>query len=145
MEKEIKTKKPIDYSKGKIYKIISDETDKIYIGSTIQPLSKRLSSHIRSFNCYEKTLKYISANEILKFKEPKIILIETFPCDSKEELLSRERYHIEQNDCVNITVPGRTDKEWREANKEYLKQYDKDRGNKYYFDHKEEMIEKRKI
>ena len=31
-----------DYQKGKIYKIISNETDDVYIGSTTQSLSLRL-------------------------------------------------------------------------------------------------------
>lgn len=34
-----------DYSKGKIYKLCSNQTDNVYIGSTTQELSFRLSDH----------------------------------------------------------------------------------------------------
>jgi hypothetical protein len=33
------------YKDGKIYKIVSDKTDMVYIGSTIQTLIKRLCRH----------------------------------------------------------------------------------------------------
>jgi len=35
----------LDYSKSRIYKIVSDQIDKIYIGSTVEPLSKRMTKH----------------------------------------------------------------------------------------------------
>ena len=35
----------MNYSNGKIYKITSNQTDKIYIGSTILSLEKRLVGH----------------------------------------------------------------------------------------------------
>jgi hypothetical protein len=31
-----------DYSNGKIYKLVSDKTDMIYIGSTVRSLKERL-------------------------------------------------------------------------------------------------------
>jgi len=34
---------------GKIYKIISDSTDKIYIGSTVKTLDERLKEHEKDF------------------------------------------------------------------------------------------------
>ena len=37
------------YNNGKIYKIVSDSTDKIYVGSTTQPLSKRHYEHKKNF------------------------------------------------------------------------------------------------
>ena len=37
--------KVMDYSKAKIYQIINDVSDDIYIGSTCQPLSKRVAEH----------------------------------------------------------------------------------------------------
>ena len=40
-----------NYSLGKIYKLVSDETDDIYIGSTCQRLlSKRLGQHRDHYN-----------------------------------------------------------------------------------------------
>ena len=34
-----------DYSQGKIYQILNTVTDDVYIGSTIQPLYKRMHGH----------------------------------------------------------------------------------------------------
>ena len=37
-----------------------------------------------------------------------IILIETYPCNSKYELEAKERWYIEHNECVNMVIPTRT-------------------------------------
>ena len=42
--------------------------------------------------------------------------METVPCETKNELHKRERYHIEKNVCVNKVVPLRTKHEWRRDN-----------------------------
>jgi hypothetical protein len=44
------------YQRGKIYKLVSSQTDKIYIGSTIQKLRK---SNIK---IHKKTIKIIVVN-----------------------------------------------------------------------------------
>ncbi len=90
---------PADYQRGKIYKIVSDETDKIYIGSTITTLCRRMGNH-RTDMLYDKI---ISSKEILQFDDARIILIEQFPCNNREELVSREQYWIDLNKdiCVN--------------------------------------------
>lgn len=107
-------KAPTDYSKGKIYKIVSDQTDKIYIGSTTkQYLSQRLSNHQRTYKCFQNgKYHYVTSFEIVKYDDAQIILIELFPCGTKDELLSRERFHLEQNkNCINKVIPKRTKKE----------------------------------
>ena len=38
-----------DYNKGKIYKIVSPNSDKIYIGSTIRPLKERFWAHMSNW------------------------------------------------------------------------------------------------
>ena len=38
---------PIDYSNGKIYKIVNDIDSYVYIGSTTLPLNKRMVYHRR--------------------------------------------------------------------------------------------------
>ena len=38
----------VNYSNGKIYKIVSNNTDKIYIGSTTVKLAVRKARHIQS-------------------------------------------------------------------------------------------------
>lgn len=90
-----------DYSKGKIYKLVSKNTDMIYAGSTCQTLLKRFYTH-----------KY--NNPFMIYGDVEIVLIEEFPCNSNEELLQRERYYYElyKHICVNKNYPGRSQKEW---------------------------------
>ena len=52
-----------------------------------------------------------------------IILIESFPCSNKYELLVTERNHIENENCINRNIPNRSRKEWNNTNKEKLKEY----------------------
>lgn len=111
-----------DYQKGKIYKIICDETNLTYYGSTVQPLSKRLSQHRECKN--EKKYK------TNMMKNMKIYLVEDYPCDRKEQLLMRERYYIENNECCNKVVPLRTKKEYYEDHKEHIIENVKEWGEK---------------
>lgn len=91
-----------DYSKGKIYKIISNKTNDVYIGSTIQSLSVRLAGHRKLYKSYlGGKSNYITSYDILKYDDVKIILIEECPCDNREQLLAREQYHIDNMDCIN--------------------------------------------
>ena len=131
-----------DYSKGKIYKLVSDQTDEIYIGSTSEHyLSRRLIKHRYDFRrWYETRPDYITSFKLLKYEDCKIILIENYPCNDKYELEARERYHIENNVCVNKQFPGRTSREYYEANQEYIKS----RVREYTHNHKEEISVKQK-
>jgi hypothetical protein len=49
-----------------------------------------------------------------------IILIEDFPCERREHLLARERWWIDNSDCVNKNLPTRTNKEYYQDNKEEI-------------------------
>lgn len=70
-----------------------------------------------------QTFKNCSSYKVLENNNFEIILIEAYPCKSKDELHKRERYWIENTECVNLNIPGRSDKEYREANKEIHKIY----------------------
>jgi hypothetical protein len=111
---------PIDYSKSKIYKLTTphDET-MVYYGSTVNPLYKRKSQHKDKFKNNE--LKG-SSFKIFELGEDDVIitLVENVNCNSKEELHQRERHYIENNDCVNKQIPGRTKKEYYDTNKQQL-------------------------
>jgi len=131
-----------NYNNGKIYKLVSNVTDDIYIGSTCLSLSERLSGHKSNFKCYlEGTRAHtVSSFKILQTGDYNICLIEDYPCNSLEELRQRERFHIEKNICVNELIPNRSQKEWIETNKERVKQF----KQKYKDTHKEQIIEKNK-
>jgi hypothetical protein len=139
----------MNYQNGKIYKIVSNLTDKIYIGSTCSPLYKRHYEHKNNYKRFlNGSFHYITSFEILKFDHSDMQLVESYPCNSKEELHAREGMHIKQNDCVNKSLPGRTHDEklekikeitklYREVNKEKIKEI-----NKLYREVNKEKIKK---
>jgi hypothetical protein len=127
------------YQRGKIYKIISPYTDKIYIGSTTEIyLSRRLTKAKNMYKMFlENKHHYVSSYELFKLGDVEIVLIETYPCCSKDELHKKERYYIELNKdfVVNKFIPSRKIKEYYQDNKDiYL-----DRSKKYYEKNKEQM------
>ena len=140
-----------DYQNGKIYKLWSPQGDEIYIGSTTQPLYKRLSHHKGHTDC---SSKYLFKN----YDVVKIELLERFPCDNREELTKKEGEYIRGHDtCLNRCIAGRTQKEYyqdnkedvkeykkeyRENNKEYIKECDKKHAKKYRENNKEKIKEK---
>ena len=122
-----------DYQNGKIYKIISHNSDQdIYVGSTTQMLCKRLTGHVTNF----KKNGPVSSKNVLRHGNYQILLIENYPCNTKEELTAREAYYVRQFNCVNKNVPGRTREEWYEDNK--------DKIAKYYEDNKDKISERHK-
>ena len=134
------------YEKGKIYKIISDNTDKIYIGSSCEPtLAHRLSKHRSNYKAWLKdnTNQYITSYEILKLENYSIILIENYPCNNKDELQARERHYIElnKNIIVNKVIPLRKPKEYRQDYKEYYQEYSKKYNKEYHQNNKDKIKE----
>ena len=124
---------PPDYKKGQIYKLINDELCLTYYGSTIQPLHKRLHAH-------KTALRKCSSEILFTEGKCKIYLVEEYPCDNKRQLEQRERYYIENNNCVNKNIPCRTIKEYTEENKDKLK----DKFKEYYEKNKDKILEKQK-
>ena len=121
----------MDYQNGKIYRLVCNASGKQYVGSTTQPLSKRLSYHKSDYQKWKKGRHdYYTAFEIIEDGNYDIVLIENYPCCSKEELHARERYYIENTECVNKNIPTRTSKEYRQDNHEkfqaYMKKYRQD-------------------
>ena len=66
-----------DYQQAKIYIIKSNQTDKIYIGSTTQTLGNRFMGHKSSRN---KT----TSKNIMIFGDAYIELLEQYPCNSAD-------------------------------------------------------------
>ena len=120
-----------DYKSGKIYKIVSEIGNCIYYGSTIKPLNIRLSNHKSYFN----RGIYRNSGDVLKYQDYKIVLVEEYPCNNKQELCKREGWYISNNKCVNKYIAGRTKKQYALDNKQYYKQYKKQYriDNKQYF------------
>ena len=88
----------MDYTRGKIYKISSDATDKIYIGSTTKDLKQRLKKHKDNYYNYLKGhyKSNVAVFDIFKLNGcVSIDLIETFSCSSAQMLRTKEQEIME--------------------------------------------------
>jgi hypothetical protein len=121
----------VNYQLRKIYKIVDNTNGNIYIGSTCEPtLARRLSQHCGEYRFYlnKEIKKNVTSFQIIKNNNYNIILLETYPCNSKDELHAKERFYIENNNCVNHVIPG------RKKTPEY--------GKEYYENNKTQLLEK---
>ena len=82
----------MDYKNGRIYKIINDVNDEIYVGSTTQLLCKRMATHRNNTKLQPNRKLYNTMNS-LGIEHFKIILLENYPCNNREELNSREEHY----------------------------------------------------
>jgi hypothetical protein len=143
MENEMK----LEY--GKVYQLVSDQTEDVYIGSTnLKTLAMRLSKHKNHYKRYLEGKKhYISSFKICKYDDCRIELV----CEPKHKMTRKELTQMEgfyinnEENCINNRIAGRSQKQyykdnrekklkyhkqWREDNKEVLKV----KHNKYYKD-----------
>jgi hypothetical protein len=140
------------YQKGKIYKITSPNTDRIYVGSTTyERLCQRLSKHRKHMGEFDNGKgAAITSFEILRAGNAQITLVESYPCRSKDELLARERHWIEhyKDTCVNKNRPIITAEEAKERNKQYRNEHKaekRDYDKEYRDQNKEKISECRKV
>ena len=85
------------FENGKIYQIVNDFSDDIYIGSTCSPLSKRLYGHKtdcdKARHAERRLLKLATEHGWHHFS---IRLLECYPCEDNEQLRMREQYYIDK-------------------------------------------------
>ena len=122
-----------DYQNSKIYKLVSNKTTDIYIGSCLMRLSTRLSNHKHKSNTTVSKKLFVDDAIIT------IVLIENFACNTKNELKARELHHITSNTCINANKPFVCDILISDR-----KEYDKIYNKEYYTNHKEEAKEHNK-
>ena len=110
------------YEHGKIYKIWSLQTQEIYVGSTCQALHKRMHEHRR--NTIEgKGFKLYKVMRELGIDVFSIELVENYPCKNREELRKREGFWVRHLQAsLNVKIPGRTLEEYRNDNREQLRE-----------------------
>lgn len=94
------------YSNGKIYRLICED-EHYYIGSTIQTkLNLVFNNH--KYTSRNSTLRVYEHINNVGWDKVKIEVIEDYPCNSKQELIEREQYHINNtnNDklCLNNSI-----------------------------------------
>ena len=105
---------------GFIYSIVCNETGKVYYGSTTQNVSERIRDHRSSLNSYLNgtRLNGCSSYEIIERNNYTVSTIETVEFEIKKELLERERFYIENNECINRHLPAQTAEERKEYNRQ---------------------------
>jgi hypothetical protein len=130
------------YQESIIYKIVCDDFNMCYIGSTIQPLYKRFS--------YHKGLQNdTSSKELFNYPNTRIEILERYACNSKKELIEREQYYIDLNinNCLNKNRASTDEERLKKYMKEYhLKNQSKiiNRAKEHYKNNKEDILKKRK-
>ena len=85
----------IDFNNGKIYKIVDNKSDMIYVGSTCKSIQQRLKQHEYAYKAYKAGKSHnITSFKILQNNDFKIELIENYPCENRTQLEKREGYFI---------------------------------------------------
>jgi len=113
------------YANGKIYQILNTETDDVYVGSTCMDLHDRMKYHITA-QSVKRARKLYKLMKMIGSELFCIVLIENYPCETKDELRRREGHYIRSIGTLNMCIAGRTKQEWKEENKEHISQQGKE-------------------
>ena len=111
---------------GIIYKITCELTKEVYYGSTSTSLNLRKNNH--------KMGSTSSSKQIIERGKWTISAIETINYENKSELLLRERFYIENNECINKNLPITTAEEKKAQQQDCMR--------KWYLEHRREHIKK---
>ena len=93
------------YDIGRIYKISSPNTDKIYIGSTIRNLNDRFKQH-KYYTNNKEANNYRRVSDVLAFGDAVITELFKFENITLNELHSHEHKVILENKTVNAHLNG---------------------------------------
>ena len=130
----------VNYSKAIVYKLCckDPEVTDIYIGSTCDKYTRKAQHKFDCSNTNRKgynTHIYQFIREHGGFDNWELVPIEVYPCESKTELIIRERYWFEKlGASLNSQYPQRdikdTQKEYREKNKTTIAKYKREYNHK---------------
>ena len=144
---------------GFIYKIVADNTDKVYYGSTMQSLKKRMIAH--RTKAKRKIENNYSSKELFNYPNTRIELLEThhhIDKDTLKQILREvECGYIERfrkyrpGRCVNKYLPNRTGKKYYVDTIDERKQYYvnnrdkiKEQTKQYRIDYADEIKKRKK-
>lgn len=116
---------------GYVYKLVCKDINakEIYIGSTMN-INQRRRAHKNRCNDINDKCHNIHVYQYIRqnggWENWESIIVETFEYNEKYELKNRERFHLEQLQAkLNKQIPNRTDVEYRSANIEQIAHRDK--------------------
>ena len=104
------------YSNGKIYKLVNNVDDEIYVGSTCTPLAKRWYEHKKYAERFPERRVYKHFLRAIGLSNVRIILIEEYACSNRRQLGKRERFWFDQlQPSLNMQVPSRSREEYEQS------------------------------
>lgn len=135
-----------------VYGIWADDARLPYYGSTMETLVDRQKNHKYQYELWKEgiTTKCMSFDlfDAVGFDACQFEIVEQLPEDtSKEDMLWRERWYIENCPCVNKYIPIRTDEEYKEYRRQYYEAHKEERDEytrQYRKTHKEQIKEQRR-
>lgn len=134
---------PNRYSRGKIYKICRDDGPEIYIGSTtVSTLAKRLGQHVSRAKAGTNQCASV---QLLVQPGYYIILLEEYPCNSRDALRAREQHWIDTSECVvnkhraYTGIAGLTPQEYKYTYHQTYKKELQQKKAQYYVENKESV------
>ena len=128
---------------GFIYKIYDNTNGNVYYGSTKDTLSRRMTGHRTLYKRWVdgKRTSCCKSFDIIKNGDYAYSLVEEVEYADKLVLRQRERWYIENNECVNKNVPARTLKESCKAYREEHKEERNEWTRKWRDDNVEKIAE----
>ena len=132
------------YHNTKIYKITDNTHNEQYMGSTVDTLSSRMSSHRSNYKRWKRGEAKFYTLFLLFDKygveNCKIYLVEHFPCENIDEKAAREGYWIKTEDCINKKVEGRSAQEHYRDNRDHILE----KHQQWYSQNKDKVNERRR-
>ena len=113
---------------GTIYKIECFKTNQIYYGSTTKTLFEKMREFFENYIEYQNGAHpYQAPFALFRGNDYKFFLINITDYEHIFELKNKTLQYIKENDCINKSfvdeVKKKTGKEYREANKDKIKEY----------------------
>ena len=110
------------YENAKKYCILNTLDDEVYVGSTCQTLTQRMTKHRYNTKSRPDAMKITQKMKEQGIEHFYMELLEEYPCNNKDELMKKEGEWINKIATVNEKIMGRTKaeyaKQWREKNRE---------------------------
>lgn len=102
-----------DYSKTVIYRI--EVAGQNYYGHTTMSLKQRRGKHKYNYRQRPRIKLYSAMRDAgLCAEDLELVWVEDYPFANMMEAKTRERYWVERDGTLNMTVPSRSQDEWRE-------------------------------
>eukprot|EP00952_Eustigmatos_sp_NYUAD-ZCMA_P012522 50293-Eustigmatos_ZCMA.PRE.1 len=128
---------------GRVYKMVCRVTGLVYVGSTTQTLEQRLAEHLKHYKRWQNgTYVYVTSYKVIENGKYDIVLLEEVEYETNDQLLRRERHHIENTPggCVNRVIPTRTHAEYYQQHAELIRA----RAREYHRENRDAILGKHK-